>query len=80
MKLTITISAGVVAMILGYLLWPVGQKTSALDHVASAEAAPLVRVSLPDNLSQNAQIGKVLKLLGRGMLLGFCLIPSIHLG
>ena len=59
MKLTITISAGVVAMILGYLLWPVGQKTSALDHVASAEAAPLVRVSLPDNLSRNAQIGKI---------------------
>jgi len=59
MKLTITISTGVVAAILGYLLWPVGQKTSPLDHVASAEAAPLARVSLPDNLSQNAQIGKV---------------------
>jgi len=51
MKLTIIISAGVVAGILGYLLWPVGQKTSAFDHVAIAEAAPLARVSLPDNLS-----------------------------
>ena len=58
MKLSIMISAGVAAGILGYLLWPVGQKTSALDHVLSAEAAPLARVSLPNNMSQNAQIGK----------------------
>ena len=59
MKLSIIISAGVVAGILGYLLWPVGHEPSALHHVVSAEAAPLARVSLPDNLSQNAQIGKI---------------------
>lgn len=59
MKVTITISAGAFVAILGYLFWLVGQKTSALDHVASAESAPLAMVSLKGILSQNAQIGKL---------------------
>ena len=59
MKPTITIFAGVVAAILGYSMWPVEQKTSVIDHVKSAEGAPLAIVILPKNLSPNAQIGKI---------------------
>ena len=59
MKPTITIFAGVVAAILGYSMWPVEQKTSVIDHVSSAEGAPLAIVILPKNLSPNAQIGKL---------------------
>ena len=59
MKVTITVSAGAFVAILGYLFWLVGQKTSTLDHVASSGSAPLAMVSLRGNLSQNAQIGKL---------------------
>ena len=69
MKLTITISAGVVAAILGYLLWPVGQKTSALDHVASAEgrrlqnieAVPFERICKVSPLGSNSLLEKTEK-------------------
>ena len=53
MKSTITIPAVVAAAILGYSFWPVGQKARAVNHVESAEAAPLAMVVLPDNLSQS---------------------------
>ena len=59
MKSNITILAVVAAAILGYSFWPVGQKTSVIDHVKSAEGTPLADVILPKNLSQNAQIGKL---------------------
>ena len=59
MKSTITIPAVVAAAILGYSFWPVEQKTSVIDHIKSAEGAPLADVILPKNRSQNAQIGKL---------------------
>jgi mono/diheme cytochrome c family protein len=59
MKVAVAISAVMVAAVLGYSFWPVGQKARAVNHVESAEAAPLAMVVLPDNLSQSAQIGKL---------------------
>lgn len=54
-----TISAVVVAGILGYSFWPIERQPAVTNHVIRAEGTLLANVVLPQKLSQNAQIGKL---------------------
>ena len=59
MKSIMTISAVVVAGILGYSFWPIEQQPAVTNHAIRAEGTLFANVTLPQKLSQNAQIGKL---------------------
>lgn len=58
MKSIIAIVGVLVAAGLGYAMWPTAPQAPATDTAASLDAGLLAYVSLPETLSQNAQIGK----------------------
>lgn len=59
MKSKIALGAVIVAVSVGYALWPVSAPTAAEGAATSMANEALVDVLVPDALSENGQIGKL---------------------
>ena len=59
MKSTIAIATVLVAGVIGYAMWPTTVQTTGTSTTTSLVGDALATVTLPETLSQNAQIGKI---------------------